>query len=127
MDFTLLKESERNTFYMTCKDYKTPYGVASQLNKSNYTEEWYVKGPMGLGLDLQKEGNHFVFVGGTGILVFLDLVAALVLQLTGTYDLGLGDFKLILYYTAPSNEDALGLDLLQAYASVCKAKNLECF
>ena len=60
-------------------------------------------------------------------MVFLDLIAALVLQLTGKYDLGLENFKLFLYYTAPTEEDALGLELLKAYMNVCKAQSLENF
>lgn len=33
---------------------------------------------MGKGLGIQNEGHHVAFVGGTGILVFIDLVAFLV-------------------------------------------------
>lgn len=36
---------------------------------------------MGMGLGIQNEGHHIAFTGGTGILVFLDLVAMLVLSL----------------------------------------------
>jgi hypothetical protein len=43
-------------------------------------EYFWVKGPMGMGLSLDLNGQNFVFVAGTGILVFLDLVAKLVLQ-----------------------------------------------
>lgn len=34
---------------------------------------------MGLGLDVDTNGHNVVFTGGTGILVFLDLVARIVL------------------------------------------------
>jgi hypothetical protein len=34
---------------------------------------------MGLGLDVDENGHNIVFCGGTGILVFLDLVAKLLL------------------------------------------------
>ena len=34
---------------------------------------------MGMGLDINKNGHNIAFVGGTGILVFLDLVANIVL------------------------------------------------
>ena len=33
---------------------------------------------MGKGLDIQAEGTHIAFTAGTGILVFVDLVAALI-------------------------------------------------
>jgi hypothetical protein len=42
-------------------------------------EYFWVKGPMGMGLSLDLNGQNFVFVAGTGILVFLDLVARLAL------------------------------------------------
>ena len=35
---------------------------------------------MGMGLQIDKNGHNFAFVGGTGILVFLDIVAMLLLQ-----------------------------------------------
>jgi NAD(P)H-flavin reductase len=46
-------------------------------------DEWYVKGPMGLGMDVDTNGHNIVFTGGTGILVFLDLVAKIALQNCG--------------------------------------------
>ena len=38
-----------------------------------------IKGPMGLGLNLDLNGHNVVFAGGTAILIFLDLIASLVL------------------------------------------------
>lgn len=69
--------------HLTCKDYETKKGVASQLHSQELMKErdvYFVKGPMGLGLDIAAEGHNIVFCGGTGILVFLDLVAKLLLQ-----------------------------------------------
>lgn len=40
---------------------------------------WYIKGPMGLGLNLDLNGHNVIFAGGTAILIFLDLIASLVL------------------------------------------------
>ena len=40
---------------------------------------FYIKGPMGRGLQLQPEGEHVAFCAGTGVLVFLDLVAHLLI------------------------------------------------
>ena len=36
---------------------------------------------MGLGLELKSRGKHIAFAAGTGILVFLDLVAHLILKI----------------------------------------------
>ena len=39
----------------------------------NFT--YQIKALLGKGLGLKKEGTHAAFVGGTGVLVFMDLVA----------------------------------------------------
>ena len=36
---------------------------------------------MGKGINLQKNGKHIAFTAGTGILVFMDLIAHLILRL----------------------------------------------
>lgn len=41
---------------------------------------FYIKGPMGKGLQLEHTGVHVAFCAGTGALVFLDLVAALLMK-----------------------------------------------
>ncbi len=41
---------------------------------------WYVKGPIGLGLDLDAFGHNVIFAAGTGILVFFDIIVKLILQ-----------------------------------------------
>lgn len=71
---------------------------------------------MGTGLDLDPSGLNVVFVGGTGILVVLDIVARLAIKLCNgaQNSSGLGqDFKLLMYFTAPTTEQALGLSLMQ--------------
>ena len=39
-----------------------------------------IKGPMGRGLEITKSGLHIAFCAGTGVLVFLDLVAHLLMR-----------------------------------------------
>ena len=41
----------------------------------NSSNSWFVKGPLGMGLEINPNGHNFAFCGGTGVLVFLDLVA----------------------------------------------------
>ena len=36
---------------------------------------------MGLGIDIQPNGTHVAFTAGTGVLVFVDLVAHLILRI----------------------------------------------
>lgn len=40
---------------------------------------FYIKGPMGRGLQIQPTGQHVAFCAGTGALVFIDLVAQLLI------------------------------------------------
>ena len=44
----------------------------------NPGDKYIVKGPLGKGLELHREGVHLAFTAGTGCLVFLDLVAHLI-------------------------------------------------
>lgn len=69
---------------------------------------------MGVGLDIRREGTHLAFTGGTGCLVFVDLVAHLALKamglLTPEEDQQLGEnFKLVLYVSFPKREEVIGL------------------
>jgi len=43
-------------------------------------EMFKIKGPMGRGLEIKSQGLHFAFCAGTGVLVFLDLVAHLLMR-----------------------------------------------
>ena len=43
-------------------------------------EMFNIKGPMGRGLEITKSGLHVAFCAGTGVLVFLDLVAHLLMR-----------------------------------------------
>lgn len=64
--------------WFTIKNYGTPQGVSRAVYKtySNQTKEIYqLKGPMGKGLMIKQSGVHIAFAGGTGVLVFLDLVS----------------------------------------------------
>ena len=39
-----------------------------------------IKGPMGKGLCIEESGVHVAFCAGTGVLVFLDLIAHLLMR-----------------------------------------------
>lgn len=74
--------SNTNSVFISCKDYYTKKGVATQLNRvvlKNQEKPWYVKGPLGMGLSVDPDGHNVVFAGGTGILCFLDLIAFMIL------------------------------------------------
>jgi len=40
-----------------------------------------IKGPLGSGLGIKKDGRHIAFAAGTGMLPFIDIVAHLILRL----------------------------------------------
>ena len=46
---------------------------------ANKENTFYIKGPMGRGLQMKPDGQHVAFCAGTGVLVFLDLVSQLLL------------------------------------------------
>ena len=41
---------------------------------------FFVKGPMGKGLQIEERGVHLAFCAGTGVLVYLDLIGHLILR-----------------------------------------------
>ena len=81
---------------------------------------------MGKGLGLTKEGTYIAFVGGTGTLVFMDLVALLIRQNLGLlkpgevslFDYG-SNFKFVLYASFASRPDGIGLEMLEGLRDIC--------
>ena len=81
-----------------------------------------IKGPLGKGLCIEKTGVHVAFCGGTGVLVFLDLVSHLLLR---AYYKHRGEkkpeyinqldenFKFVFFVTMPCM-DAFGLNMCEA-------------
>jgi len=75
------------------------------------------------------DGTNIAFTGGTGILSFMDLVAAI-----ARHNLGIGEplefgenFKLIVYASFSSRDDALGMELCEALDQFCKDKGIKNF
>ena len=72
------------------------------------------------------------FAAGTGILPFIDLVAHLILRLVAnngeinifegqtTPMIDINSFKLILYTSFASREEAIGLEMIEALLGACK-------
>lgn len=100
-----------------------------------YDDEFLVKGPMGKSLNVQSEGYHIIFAGGTGILPFMDLIAQVCYFNLGLNHL-LGNektgrikegFKLKVYVSFRDRQEAIGLDMLTALESYCKQNNADNF
>ena len=89
---------DQGSIDLTVKSYRVPKGLATRIHKSvlglkdvsaiaalepeekthyefDEQESFYIKGPMGRGLQIQPTGQHVAFCAGTGALVFLDLVS----------------------------------------------------
>lgn len=62
---------------ITCKNYNLIGGMSHNLHNELEGEQFQVKALLGKGLDLQRNMTYAAFVGGTGVLVFMDLIALL--------------------------------------------------
>jgi hypothetical protein len=84
---------------------------------------------------LKESGTHIAFVGGTGILAFVDLVALMLRANLGMLEpdeippqLKTGStFKFVLYASFENKKDGLGFDLLEGLYEVTKKLNLKNF
>lgn len=88
-------------------------------------EMFNIKGPMGRGLEPEKSGLHVAFCAGTGVLVFLDLVAHLLMRnvfLSKLSDENVDpqfkwikqDFEFHLYVAFQDSDQSIGLELCEA-------------
>ena len=122
------------TTCLTIKDYQKEEGLSNFIHKDidTQTHVYQFQGLLGRGLNLKSEGKFVAFSAGTGILVFLDLVAHLILrivsenggppELLGMFDtedkLNLESFKFELYTSFANEEEAIGLEMARALESL---------
>ena len=92
---------------------------------------------MGLGIDIQPNGAHVAFTAGTGVLVFVDLVAHLILRILDIPEfnglvqknksnksiIDLDKFRFELFTSAVSEEDVPGLALINCLSKLCQKYN----
>lgn len=87
---------------------------------------------MGKGLMTKRTGTHVAFAGGTGVLVFVDLVMHIALSHMEEAHtiipdknniLDPVDFKFKLYVSFPSRADSVALELFEALDNYCKHNN----
>lgn len=87
-------------------------------------------GPLGKGLGLtpKSKGVHLAFAAGTGVLVFMDLIAKLILQtqdsLTTSDERFDDGFQLVLFASFQSRQDAIALPLLEGLSKLVQAKGV---
>ena len=88
---------------------------------------------MGKGLGISQSGTHAAFLAGTGVLIFIDLVAYLIrynLNLLNRNDRELiseSNFRFILHVSFPRKEEAVAIEMLEALQSVTQKKGLNNF
>lgn len=93
--------------------------VKTEAQKSN---DWYVKGPMGIGIDINTDAHNIIFAGGTGILVPFDIIGMMIFSLHNREfrELFGPNFKVSLYYAVADEKEAVGLDMVEMFDKVCK-------
>jgi cytochrome b involved in lipid metabolism len=121
---------------LTLKNYKFPKGLSTLIDndKLSRSHKYEIHGPCGKGLQIQNTGVHIVYCAGTGILVFIDIVAHLLLRLRmpelfdayrvgpGTSFIDLDSFQLQLYTSFASKEEAIGMELIDDLKKLCVEK-----
>ena len=85
---------------------------------SHKVRNFFVKGPVGLGIKFIPNNLNVIFVAGTGILTIMDYLARFALyncgeRLEEKFDNFGRYYKLILFYAVESEELGLGLKMLR--------------
>ena len=86
-------------------------------------------GPCGKGLITQTSGLHVAICAGTGVLTFMDLVARLVQSALSPNPQNdeFRKFRLELYASFPSEDEAIGYELCYNFNKYCKQNDLKLF
>ena len=88
---------------------------------------------MGCGLGIKAQGTHAAFAAGTGILVFVDLIAHIILRLVDPGmvnslnesgeelpdQIDLDNFKFKLFASFANEEEAIAMELINALKNLC--------
>ena len=115
-------------------------GITKQLKNLQEGQEFVVNGPFGKGLDLSPGnivGNNVIFLGGTGVLPFIDLFAYLARMLISEkspdnkilgdedFDEHLKDAKFIVYAYYQKESEAIGSKFLRRISELFTHFNCE--
>mmetsp|Transcript_17074 Transcript_17074/g.26408 ORF Transcript_17074/g.26408 Transcript_17074/m.26408 type:complete len:117 (-) Transcript_17074:146-496(-) len=87
---------------------------------------------MGRGIDVKTTGDHTAFVGGTGILPFLDLVGHLILRILSdsigenlcdffeSNKIELNNFRFNIFTAFHDEDEAIGQELITILSDLCQ-------
>lgn len=113
---------------------QSQFGISNQVFSSVGTDYFYIHGPIGKGLEIDRfnsSGINLIFVGGTGILPFMDLFAYIgrkvLKENAAEYSLfpdevfdDLSDTaEFVIYGYFPTKADCIGIDFVQAIERLC--------
>jgi hypothetical protein len=129
-DKKLLETENQNNFSLTLKNYNIPMGLSKAIGEDTLHRVFELKGPIGKGLGLShfSQGTHVAFAAGTGVLVFVDVVARLALQMLDLIpdeDRLSPDFKFVFYASFLSREDGIALEMMETLLELQRALNLD--
>lgn len=111
-------------------------GMSSQLTHANPDDAFYISAPIGKGLDINYnnlKGHIAVFVGGTGILPFMDFFAYLGRRFIAKvnknvtvfsnegFNLDTSDMRVTVYAYYSDIKNAIGLVFMDLLSKVFKA------
>mmetsp|Transcript_12788 Transcript_12788/g.21629 ORF Transcript_12788/g.21629 Transcript_12788/m.21629 type:complete len:226 (-) Transcript_12788:192-869(-) len=132
-----LEAGNADSVCLSVKDYFNKRGLSNYLfedAKKGMNCKYEIQGPMGRGLGIHKTGLHVAYAAGTGMLVFVDIVAHLILRILRTRcftDLceeegesvrsaELDNFRFVLHTSFLSEEEALCMDLINSLTQLCQ-------
>lgn len=114
---------------------QTQTGISRQAHYPISGDQYFIHGPVGRGLEIDKHnsgGVNIIFVGGTGILPFMDLFAYIGRRILSKHtprcaifpdelftDLA-NDAQFVVYSYFPTREDCIGIELLEAIEKLHK-------
>ena len=78
----MLSTKEVQSVNLCIKNYNLENGLSARFfGGAGASDEYRLTGPLGkgLGLTTTSKGVHLAFAAGTGVLVFMDLIAKLIL------------------------------------------------
>lgn len=84
-----MQNANQENLCLTLKRYGMTDGVSKLIHDTSTDQllmdnaNFRIKGPMGKGLSIPSNGRCVAISGGTGVLVFIDLVAHLILRIIG--------------------------------------------
>lgn len=119
-----LSEFNQRDIIVSIKNYNQPKGLSKAIHEATPDEVFTIQGPLGKGLGIQPSGVHIAFTAGTGILVFVDLVAHLIrknlnLLPIEEHQLLQKDFKFVLFVSFPNRKDSVALELVDGLVELC--------